>query len=44
MIRAIVRHIVFNIVKKDKSKLSLKQAQTPEGPVNPSLRTELLPC
>jgi len=40
---AIVRHIVFNILKKDKSKLSLKRKRL-KASVNPSFRTELLTC
>ena len=38
---AIVRHIVFNILKKDKSKLSLERNRR-KASVNPSFRTELL--
>lgn len=40
---AIVRHIVFNILKRDKSKLSLKRKRL-KASVNPSFRTELLTC
>jgi hypothetical protein len=40
---AIVRPIVFNILKKDKSKLSLKRNRL-KASVNPSFRTALLTC
>jgi hypothetical protein len=40
---AIVRPIVFNIFKKDKSKLSLRLNRL-KASVYPSLRTELLTC
>ncbi len=40
---AIVRHIVFNILKKDKSKLSLKRKRL-KASVNPDFRAQLLAC
>ena len=43
MIRVIVRHIVFNILNKDKSKLSLKRKRL-KASVNPDFRAQLLAC
>jgi hypothetical protein len=40
---AIVRPIVFNILEKDRSKLSLERNRR-KASVNPSFRTELLAC
>jgi predicted transposase YbfD/YdcC len=40
---AVVRRVVFNILKQDQSKLSLKRKRV-KASVNPSFRAELLAC
>lgn len=40
---AVVRHMAFNILKRDKSKLSLKRKRL-KASVNPDFRAELLAC